>query len=98
MAQKEACMGLVLAHETAHCLGLGESYMVSGHETQTTTDANGNTIDIPCIMNAYGKRTNVENRQFYEDILTGKDGTAAFCSTCHGEFDKDELPDIDGYQ
>ena len=72
--QKEACMGIVLVHEMAHCIGLEEQYDIGDHETKTDDDNN----HIPCVMNAYSIRTDAANRQFYEDILIGENGTSAF--------------------
>lgn len=64
---KLACMGIVLAHETAHSLGISDVYDNVGH------DQNGTV----CVMERYDRNTATE---FYQNVYDR--GTSPFCQSC----------------
>lgn len=68
-----AYMGLVLAHEIAHNIGLGEiNVIVDNHEV---------TGDFCCAMEAFEK-TNNSHLELYENVLNGT--APLFCDYCQG--------------
>ena len=69
------CDGNILAHETAHTMGMLDVYDNKGHDIQ------GSFI---CIMERYYPFMGANNKYraeiFYEDIMNGN--TEPFCDSC----------------
>lgn len=70
------CMVHVLAHETAHTMGMYEAYeKIIGHDMPR---------DVRCVMEQYEEE--VDSDWFYSGVQEGK--VAPFCQTCNKEMEK----------
>ena len=68
-------MGIVLAHEISHTLGINERYTVDTHRLDNEIYFQDSCV---CIMEGY---TGIENMtDFYNDVIEGR--TEPFCESC----------------